>query len=199
MTCALFILGGAEAAKKQKRKKQTHKTSVAKVEVKPPVRNSGIRICDATYPQPSWFLELPKGFQFPENFQKPADYRLVSTIDTVFSAYLNGIPYDTGKRKLVLPVFIDHTLQCKEFNVSRTTTMDSALQAKYPELMSFKAFTTENSLNAARIDCDGINTRVMITYDKKVYYITSVVFNKLTYYACYAKDDSNFVKENFEH
>jgi hypothetical protein len=83
-------------------------------------------------------------------------------------------------------------------HVSRTTTMDSALQAKYPELMSFKAFTTENSLNAARIDCDGINTRVMITYDKKVYYITSVVFNKLTYYACYAKDDSNFVKENFE-
>jgi hypothetical protein len=77
-------------------------------------------------------------------------------------------------------------------------TMDSALQAKYPELLSFKAFASDNSLNAARIDCDGINTRIMITYDSKVYYITSVVFNTITYYACYAKDDSNFIKQPFE-
>jgi hypothetical protein len=38
----------------------------------------------------------------------------------------------------------------------------------------------------------------MITYDSKVYYITSVVFNTITYYACYAKDDSNFIKQPFE-
>ncbi len=198
LSCALLIMGGAEAAKKSKQKKQATKTLATKVEAKTLSRNSGMRLCDAPSPQPAWFLELPKGFRFPENFQPPASYRLVTTIDSAFNAFLNGIPYDKSLSKISLPVLINNTLECKEFNVSRTMTMDSALQAKYPELLSFKAFASDNSLNSARIDCDGINTRIMITYDSKVYYITSVVFNTITYYACYAKDDSNFIKQPFE-
>ncbi len=198
LTLALTAFMHADAGNKNKHKKKTKKATTANILTKIPAKSTGMRFCDAPGPQPAWFLELPKGFQFPANFQQPGSYRLVSTIDTVFSSFLSSISYENSGQKIVLPVLIDQTLQCKEFNVSRTMTMDSALQAKYPELMSFKAWTTENSLNAARIDCDGINTRIMITFDKKVYYVTSVIFNKTTYYACYAKDDSNFVKEKFE-
>jgi YHS domain-containing protein len=76
--------------------------------------------------------------------------------------------------------------------------MDSVLQAKYPELKSFKAFDKNNSLNTVRIDCDGQQTRFMITYNGKIYYIEPVAFSGRTYYACYAKDDANFIKNNFE-
>ena len=199
---ALTISIGAEAQKRGKTRKHLQKatvTSKVTMSSKKNINKSNtMRLCDATYPQPSWFLELPRDFKFPANFQQPAAYTLVSTIDTVFNSYLKSIPYDSSQVKLLLPLFIDNTIHCKEFIVSRSMTMDSALQAKYPSLMSFKAFTTTNSLNAARIECDENSVKMMIIYDKKVYYINSVKYNKMNYYVCYAKDDINFVKDKFE-
>ena len=98
----------------------------------------------------------------------------------------------------MLPLFMNNTIECKEFIISRTETMDSVLQAQYPELKSFKAFAADNSLNTARIDCDGVNVKMMVTYDHKVYFITSTPYNQTNYYICYAKDDPNFVKDKFE-
>ncbi len=201
LALVLFISLNSDAAKKNKHKKQVKavkKIEVVKTDIKSTDKANAMRLCSTPYPQPTWFLELPKGFKFPANFQQPAAYRIVSTIDTVFSSFLNGIQYDKSNTRIVLPLFMNNTIECKEFIVSRAITMDSALQAKYPKLMSFKAFAADNSLNMARIDCDENSVKMMITFDKKVYYINSVVFNKMKYYLCYAQDDPNFVKEKFE-
>lgn len=195
---ALCLSFGAMATKKNKKKKAIIKTTIAPAVTKTIDKANTMRLCMTPDPQPSWFLEVPKDFKFPANFQQPAAYRLVSTNDTLFHSFLKSIPYDKSKVKVVLPVFINNMIECKEFNISRTYTMDSVLQAKYPDLMSFSAFTSDNSLNAARIDCDGSSVKMMITYDKKVYYVTSTILNKFTYYMCYAKDDVNFVKDKFE-
>jgi glutamine amidotransferase-like uncharacterized protein len=76
--------------------------------------------------------------------------------------------------------------------------MDSVLQAKYPQLMSFKAFEKGNNLNAARIDCDGFSTKFMVTYNGTTYFVNPVKFKNKIYYASYTKDDPNFVKQKFE-
>ena len=76
--------------------------------------------------------------------------------------------------------------------------MDSALQAKYPQLMSFRVYEKSNLLNAGRIDCDGVSTKMMITYNQETYFVTPVQFNKKRYYASYSKNDPNFKKETFE-
>jgi hypothetical protein len=195
---ALIVSFGAMASKKKKRKKQVKKTTVAINEVKHVDKSNTMRLCITPSPQPAWFLEVPKGFKFQANFQQPAAYRILSTIDTSFNSFLSNIPFEKSTSKIMLPLFINNLIECKEFNISRAVTMDPALQVKYPSLMSFKAFDANNSLNAARIDCDGTSIKMMITYDKKVYYVTSMMHNKSNYYLCYAKDDPNFVKDKFE-
>ncbi len=196
---ALCISIGAIASKKTKRKKKVQtKHVISPIPVKQTDKSNTMRLCMSPAPQPSWFLEVPNNFKFPANFQQPASYRLLSTYDTLLKSFLHSIPYPNSSMKIMLPVFIDNTVQCKEFTITRTETMDSVLQAKYPDIMSFKAVTSDNSLNAARIDCDANSVKMMITYNKKVYYVTSMLFNKMTYYACYAKDDINFVKDKFE-
>ena len=80
----------------------------------------------------------------------------------------------------------------------QTSSQDSALQAKYPELMSFKAMEDSNPLNTARIDCDGNSTRIVVQYDGETYFVTPFMFNKKIYYACYSKNDPNFIKQSFE-
>jgi len=199
---AVCVTFGAEATKKQHRKKQTTKKIVVRKATIPAVKytnkSTTMRLCNAIYPQPAWFLEVPKMFDFPTGFARPASFRLVSTIDTTFHSFLKSIPYQGSKESITLPVLINNVIECKEFNISRTMTMDSALQAKYPQLMSFKGFTASNSLNTARIDCDETSVRIMVTYDTKVYYINSLLYNGMQYYVCYAKDDGNFVKEKFE-
>ena len=197
-TLLLVISWGSYATKKNKHKKKVTTNKVVTLPHRVLDKTNSMRLCNTPEPQPAWFLEVPTNFTFPAKFQQPAAYRVVSTIDTVFNNFLHSIPYDQSNFKIMLPLFINNTIECKEFNITRTVTMDSVLQAKYPSLMSFKAFAFDNSLNAARIDCDGSSTKMMVTYDKKVYFITSIISNKTNYYVCYAKDDANFVKDKFE-
>lgn len=159
---------------------------------------STLLLCSNTEGIPFWRMALVKGFQFPNYMQGPAQYRLATFNEQEMNSYLKSISYFKSNKKIILPLFMNNTLVCKEFEIQRTETMDSVLQAKYPELMSFKAFEAGNSLNTARIDCDGSSTKFMITYNNKVYYITPVLYNKRTYYACYSKDDPNFIKQSFE-
>lgn len=183
----------------KKKKKTAKKTEPVQVDVKSnSIQANTMRLCESPNSQPTWFLANPVGFQFPANFQAPASYRLLTVIDSSFVNFLNGIPYEQSKFTMMLPVYMNQTVQCHEFQITRVETMDSALQAKYPKLMSFKARTASNGLNAARIDCDETSVKISITFDSKQYFVTSVIFNKKTYYACYAKDDVNFVKEKFE-
>lgn len=198
---AFLLTPSADAQKKSrkhKKKKVIAKQVVAPMPVSASNPSNTMRLCDASFPQPAWFLELPKGFTFPPNFPKPAAYRLVSTIDSTFKSFLNGISQDGNASKITLPLFMNNTVVCKEFIINRTQTMDSALQAKYPFLLSFKAYAADNGLNAARIECDETSVKMMITYDGKAYFVQSLLWNNRMLYACYAKDDVNFTKDKFE-
>lgn len=186
-------------ARPKKKKKAVKKAIPVQVVTKSTsIETNTMRMCESPNSQPTWFLATPVGFKFPANFQAPASYRLLTVIDTSFMNFLNGVPYEQSKCTMMLPVYINQTVQCHEFQITRVETMDSALQAKYPQLMSFKARTASNGLNAARIDCDETAVKISITFDGKQYFVTPVSFNKKTYYACYAKDDVNFVKDRFE-
>jgi len=194
----LSVCSAIEAKKTQKKKKAaTQKVQPVLVEKNTNPANT-LRLCDAVYPQPAWFIAHPSGFTFPANFQSPADYRILTTIDSSWKNYLKSVPYENSRMQLTLPLFMDGTVQCRDFIITRVETMDSALQAKYPDLMTFKASTVTNGLNTARIECDASSIKISITYDGKGYYIHPVEWNQRMYYVCYAKDDRNFVKQKFE-
>ena len=188
----------AQQRNKRWKKKATTVKPVSQTSITKAPRITELRLCDGTFPQPAWFLSLPTNLQFPKGFPIPSFFRVVTTIDTSWKSFLHTIPYVQSKQKIILPLLLDKTMQCQEFIIERTETMDSVLQAKYPELMSFRAYTANNSLNAARIECDANTTKMMITYNNEVYYVTSIVSNKKTYFICYAQSDANVVKENFE-
>ncbi|HMN33288.1 MAG TPA: hypothetical protein PKA54_07940 [Chitinophagaceae bacterium] len=160
--------------------------------------NQSLMLCYAPYGMSAWYLALNIKFQFPENISKPSNYKLVTTNDTVFSAYLKTIPFDTFTHKIILPLYSNKTINCKEFQIARVWTMDSTLQNKYPDLMTFKAVEENNPHNTARIECDGKTTQIMIEYNGETYFATPYLFNKKIYYACYSKNDPSFIKQNFE-
>ena len=126
---------------------------------------------------------MVKNFQFSNDITPPANYRLVTINDVFLNDYLKTIPYEKSDMKIKIPVFQNKTIDCIEFTIERVTTMDSVLQAKYPELMSFRIYEKSNLLNAGRVDCDGKTTKVMLTYNNETYFVTPVAFDKKTYYA----------------
>ncbi len=196
---AFCLIQVADAQKKKSRyKKKTVKKTIVTSSSRTDTFNQNLLLCYTMYDMPSWYLAVNKDFRFPVDMQQPAYYRLATTNDTLLTKYLKSIPYDTFTKKIVLPLFSNMSISCKEFLIQRTVTMDSLLQAKYPELMSFKAVDAANPLNIARIDCDGKSTRIMMNLNGEVYYATPFVFNKRTYYACYSQNDPNFVKQKFE-
>jgi hypothetical protein len=80
----------------------------------------------------------------------------------------------------------------------RVVTLDTALQAKYPDIMSFKGHDAGNPTNTVRIDCNGTSSSFMIREENETLYIQPVEFKNRIYYACYSKNDPNFSKEDFE-
>lgn len=196
---ALVAMQHADAQKKKTkpRKKVIRKTIVQQAKNSDTL-NQSMLLCYTMYGMPSWYLAINKDFRFPVDIQQPSDYRLATINDTLLDNYLATVPYEVYNKKINLPLYINRNISCKEFKIQRVVTMDSALQAKYPKLKSFKAVDELNPLNVARIDCDGSSTRIMITYEGETYFITPVVFNKRTYYACYSKNDPNFIKQAYD-
>ena len=203
---AVFAMQPAEA---QKRKKGSKKKVVRKATSAPKLNtsatpkrtdtlNQSLLLCYTMYDMPSWYLAVNKDFRFPVDMQQPAFYRLATINDTLFTNYLAQVPYEIYSKKITLPLYVNNSISCKEFLIQRVVTMDSALQAKYPELMSFKAVEDSNPLNTARIDCDGKSTRIVVQYDGETYFVNPFMFNKKMYYACYSKNDPNFIKQSFE-
>ncbi len=183
---------------KAKRKNVKRTKKISQTITKSETINQSLMLCYAPYGMSTWYLALDIKFQFPENVQKPSNYKLVTTNDTIFSNYLKTIPFDNYSHKINLPLYSNKTITCKEFQIARVWTMDSTLQKKYPDLMTFKAVEKNNPLNTARIECDGKTTQIMIEYNGETYFVTPYLFNKKIYYACYSKNDPSFIKQNFE-
>lgn len=193
--CAMFLItNNATAAKKKKVKNKTEKVT----HILPTTDKSSLMLCNSTYGMPTWKLNFVNGFQFPLGFQAPANYRLVTINNVLLDEYLKTIPYEKSEMKINIPLFINKTLDCKEFTIERVVTMDSTLQAKYPNLMSFKIYDKTNQLNAGRVDCDDTSTKIMLTFNDEVYFVTPIMYNSKMYYACYSKNDPNFQKKSFE-
>lgn len=188
----------AEAIPKKKVRKRTIKQTKQNVIIEKDTFNQSLILCYAFNGLPPWRLAVVKDFRFPIDWDAPAQYKLLSIDDTSLVLFLSKIPYDSSKYKIKLPIYPQQQLQCTDMKISRVVTMDSALQAKYPKLMSFYAVDPENKLNTARIDTDGSDTKFMITYEGETYFIKPVIFNKKRYYVCYAKNDPNFIKQTFE-
>ncbi len=201
LICIALFMGhfNADAQKKKtKRQKKVVKKTVVAAPIRTDTLNQSLLLCYTRYDMPSWYLAVNKDFRFPVDMQQPANYRLATINDTLFTNYLKTIPFEVYNKKVNLPLFVNQSIACKEFAIQRVVTMDSALQAKYPDLMSFKAVDEANPLNTARIDCDGSKTQIMMTIDGETYFANPILFNKKIYYACYSKNDPNFQKQSFE-
>ena len=200
LTCSMLFLFAfsSEANKKKKKVLQTKTSKVVVAASSSVIQVSSLMLCNADYGMPTWYLNMVKGFQFPSNFQAPLNYRLVTIQEKELGDYLKTIPFEKSENKIKVPIYSNRMIDCVEFTIERVTTMDSVLQAKYPDLMSFRIYEKSNQLNAGRIDCDGVSTKMMLTYNQETFFVTPVSFNKKTYYACYSKNDPNFKKEAFE-
>lgn len=188
----------ANKKKATNKRKTTKKTKVVKMAIAKDSVNQSLMLCYASYGMPAWYLELKYDFKFPENIQKPSDYRLVQINDTMLNAYLKTIPFDTFSKKINIPIYTNKSIVCKEFQISRVLTMDKELQDKYPDLMTFQAVEKNNALNTARIECDGKSMNILVNYNGETLFVTPYLYNKKTYYACYGKNDPNFIKHTFE-
>jgi len=198
MLASTIVFSQKKKSKKRKVTKKVTKVDVIDtVGVDPKFANTML-LCSSKNGMPVWYIAIQKDFQFPINMVEPANYKLLSISDKQLDEYLHAVPYTPSDKHITIPLNINGILECKDFLITRTETMDSALQAKYPQLMSFKAFEKGNGLNDARIECDGTSTKFMVNYNGKTYFLNPVVFNKKTYYAAYSKDDPNFIKQKFE-
>lgn len=199
LTCSMLLLFAYSSVANKKKIQQTKVAKVAVSDSTTSIQNkTSLMLCNTDYGMPTWYLNMVKGFRFPANFKAPLNYRLVSIDEKQLQDYLKTIPFEKSENKINVPIYKNRTIHCVEFTIERVTTMDSTLQAAYPDLMSFRIYEKSNLLNAGRIDCDGVSTKMMITYNQETYFVTPVLFNKKTYYACYSKNDPNFKKEAFE-
>lgn len=204
----LLLAGDAEAQKKKIRRKKAVKKQVTLVVPAPapaviagnedPRFTNSRLLCASQNGMPVWYFSIVRGFQFPEGFAAPAHYKLLAINDIQLDEYLHSVPDTLSDKHITVPLYINGLLECKDFQIVRTETMDSALQAKYPQLMSFVAREKGNSLNEARIECDGTAAKFMVNYNDRTYFVNPVLFDKKIYYATYCKDDPNFVKRPFE-
>ena len=190
----------AEAKKKKVKRKKVSSTTIVKKDTlaNDPRYANTMLLCAAKNDMPVWYLAIDKTFQFPAGFSAPANYKLLSISEKQLNDYLHSIPYEKREKHITIPLYINGIMECKDFDIERNVTMDSVLQAKYPQLMSFKAFEKGNELNSARIECDGEAVKMMITYNGETYFVNQVKYNGKKYFASYTKNDPNFIKKQFE-
>jgi hypothetical protein len=195
-----FLIVFSFLSQAQQKKKSKRKTTKSKKEIVQPIipASKPFLLCYSAIDWPSWYLTSIVGFQFPTNSVKPANYRLLKIDEPSMLNYFKKIPYTNSKFSITVPLFIEGTTQCKDFMVERVSNMDSTLQAKYPELMSFRAYEVNNPLNSGSINCDAKSTKYMFTYNTQVYYVTPLNYNGEHLYVAYSKNDPNFQKKAFE-
>lgn len=201
---AFFLISHSLLAAPKKQRKQRAKTSKGTpVKLTPspvltPNTASTLMLCNATNGMPTWYICFVKGFAFPAQHVSPSQYRLLKINQAQLQSFLHSIPDTGGTQQFNFPVYKNGTLHCHDVRIERVQTMDAELQAKYPELMTFKIYDPNNLLNAGRIECDGTITKMTYTVDGETFYATPYTFQGVTYYACYSKNDPNFKKQAFE-
>ncbi|MBU3677533.1 MAG: hypothetical protein FGM54_10215 [Chitinophagaceae bacterium] len=182
-----------------------HRSSKAKakptsVQTSAPVLlNNSLVLCPSIDSLPAWHLAEPADFKFPANYPVPTQYQLYGTIYKWFKLALTQIPYAPATRRLTLPVPVAGGVQCIDYQVKRVQTMDSALQAKYPQLMSFAASQVGNPLNDMRIDCDGDQISMMIRHQGETYFMRAMPYKGTYLFVAFNKQHAGDKKKPFEY
>ncbi len=118
LICMAILVGNFNADAQKKKTKRAKKV-VKKTVVVPPARtdslNQSLLLCYTRYEMPSWYLAINKDFRFPVDMQQPANYRLATINDTLFTNYLKTIPYEVYNKKINLPLYANNNISCKEF------------------------------------------------------------------------------------
>lgn len=201
LSAFLLCINTDVLAKNRKRKlrKKTGTSANTKPTVPPQSgKTKDLLLCANSENIPFWHLSPTSIINFPSTMQKPRFYRVLTYSESNMRAYLKNTPFADSSVKIIIPVFMNNTLECKTFQLSRTKTMDDALQAKYPEIMSFKGFEPGNPFNTIRIETSEKTASFMINYNNDVLFINPITENGKTYYATYSKNDPNFIKKEFE-
>lgn len=202
-TMLLSLLSYQADAQSKRRKRSIPKKQISTkpapvVESAKSEFNNAALLCSANQSMPAWFLASKINFAFPAGFQAPAQYKLTTINFTSFLNHLRSIPFKESDKQITLPLYLGDVMICNEYDIVRNETMDSALQAKYPNIMSFAASQKTNPLNDARIESDGESIRIMVRHEGETYFIQSFKHNNRYYFAHYSKNDPNFIKQEFE-
>lgn len=202
MVLGLMVLTTTAVFSQQKKRRSSKpKPKPAVVQVQPTtptLLNNSLVLCSSIDSLPAWHLTEPADFKFPANYPVPTQYQLYGTIYKWFKSSLTKIPYAPATSRLSIPLPIAGGVQCIDYTVKRVQTMDSALQAKYPQLMSFAASQVGNPLNDVRIDCDGDNISMMIRHEGETYFMRSMPYKGTYLFLAYNKQHAGYKKQPFE-
>ena len=196
VVCVDFVV--AQPQKKRGAKAKTTKTLVAPVKYEAPILNNSLVLCASKDSMPAWYLNEPADFRFPANYPVPKEYQLFATVYPWLKTALQKIPFARNGGKITLPIPVQGGVQCIEYNIGRVLTMDSALQARYPQLMSFAAYQTSNPLNDVRIDCDDVNIKMMVRHNGETFFIQSLPYKSTYLFVAYEKNNAGISKQPFE-
>lgn len=184
--------------KKGYTKPKTTSTAKAPVKYEAPILNNSLLLCPSKDSMPAWYLNEPADFRFPANYPVPKQYQLFATVYPWLKMSLQKIPFTRDGGKITLPIPIQGGVQCIDYNIGRVLTMDSALQARYPQLMSFAAYQTTNPLNDVRIDCDDSNIKMMVRHNGVTYFFQSLPYKSTYLFVAYEKNNAGISKQPFE-
>lgn len=197
----LVVSFGVVLAHPQKKKGAKSKTTNAtKTPVKnePTILNNSLVLCASKDSMPAWYLNEPADFRFPANYPVPKQYQLFATVYPWLKTSLQKIPFGRDGGKITLPIPVNGGVQCIDYTIGRVLTMDSALQARYPQLMSFAAYQTSNPLNDVRIDCDDSNIKMMVRHNGVTYFFQSLPYKSTYLFVSYEKGNAGISKQPFE-
>jgi hypothetical protein len=197
MVCVTIVSAQTKKKKVSKAKPNTTRVAVANKQ-EPTILNNSLLLCASKDSMPAWYLNEPADFRFPANYPVPTQYQLYATVYNWFKLSLQKIPFTRDGASITLPIPVDGGVQCIDYSIGRVLTMDSALQAKYPQLMSFAAYQKGNPLNDIRIDCDDNNIKMMVRHNGEIFFYQTLPYKNTYLFLAYNKNRAGVIKKPFE-
>jgi hypothetical protein len=124
----------------------------------------------------------------------PAKYIRYGVIEDSLKDFFKYISNSGKKGGIILPV----DKHCEPFSLRLSSAMISATQEKYPQIVSLQGNGITNKAADVRIDWNGSQMHVQITFNGAIYYMMPVTEKGKTVYLLYNRDDSGEVKQPFE-
>jgi|GEM_PF-2182270 len=125
----------------------------------------------------------------------PLKYEVYTVDQDQAAAFFEDIQKNKGGR-MTLPMPAD--VGCRTFTLMPSGTLNAALAAKYPKLVSLKGAEEKEKLNTVRLDYDGEKINAEISWNYKVFIIQPWRDNDTLYYLVSRAEDTGYEKVPFE-